>query len=115
MKVHSLKLTIQDVHTKDSFKIAAILGTLTIDTGKKVANKTTLKPEPELEHIQFTTALNNDPAFKSMIQGMIVEALSLRELKIAKESGTLSHLLESVGQSSRPVVKKRVSKTRVKK
>ena len=112
MQIHSLKLTFQDVVTKDGAKIAAVMGTLYIDDGKVVANKETLKPEPEYEKISFTTALGSNQKLKSVIQEMIVEALTLKNLKIAKENGTMTHFLESVGLNSRPVPKKRVSKTR---
>ena len=115
MQVHSLKLTIQDVHTKDNAKIAAVMGTLFIDTGKTVANAETLQPEPELETIHFTTALNTDPELKKVIQALIVEAATLKNLKIAKESGTLNHFLESCGVDTKPKAAKRVSKTRKKK
>jgi len=115
MQVKSLKLTVQDVSTKDAFNIAAVLGTLVIDTGKTVANPATLNPEPELEEINFTTALNNNEALKNCIQSLIIEALTLKKLKISKESGTLAHTLESYGVETKPKKGKRVSKTRNKK
>jgi len=112
MQIHSLKLTFQDVTTKDGAKIAAVMGTLYIDDGKMVANKETLKPEPEYEKISFTTALGSNQKLKSVIQEMIVEALTLKNLKIAKENGTMTHFLESVGVNPRTVPRKRVSKKR---
>jgi hypothetical protein len=115
MQVHSLKLTIQDVTTKDAARIAAVMGTLFIDTGKTVANKETLKTEPEMEVIHFTTALNNNPTLKKVIQDLIMEAATLKNLKIAKESGTINHFLESCGVQSTVGAKKMVSKTRGKK
>lgn len=112
MQVHSLKLTVQDVMTKDGAKIAAVMGTLFIDSGKTIANSETMNPEPELETIQFTTALNSSVELKKVIQKLIMEAVTLKNLKIAKESGTVSHFLESVGVQTKPKPIKRVSKTR---
>jgi hypothetical protein len=115
MQIHSLKLTFQDIVTKDGAKIAAVLGTLYIDDGKMVANKETLKPEPEYEKINFTTALSNNLKLKTVIQEMIVEALTLKNLQLAKENGNLTHFVEAMGVNTRPVPRKRVSKIRRKK
>lgn len=115
MKVHSLKLTLQDIVTKDGAKIAAVMGTLFIDSGKTIANKETMNPEPELEAINFTTSLNSSVELKTVMQKLIIEALTLKNLKIAKESGTITHFLEAVGVPTKPKPIKRVSKTRNKK
>ena len=73
-----------------------------------------LKPEPELETINFTTALGNNQKLKSVIQDLIVEAVTLKNLKIAKENGTLTHYLESCGVQTKPMPIKRKSKIRKK-
>ncbi len=104
MQVHSLKLSFQDIVSKDGAKLAVVLGTLYLD------NK-----EPELEKINFTTAISTNPKLKTVIQEMIVEALTLKNLQIAKENGTLTHFVEAMGVNTRPVPRKRVSKVRNKK
>jgi len=112
MQIHSLKLTIQDITTKDAAKLAVVMGTLFIDDGKMVANSETLQPEPDYEKISFTTALGNNQKLRTCIQELIVEALTLKNLQIAKENGTLTHFVEAMGVNTKPVPKKRVSKTR---
>jgi N-dimethylarginine dimethylaminohydrolase len=107
-KLRSVTLTLQDVTTKDGVTLAAVFGTLAIDTGKVRLNEKTFHQEPVLESINFTTALANHPIFKEQINSLITEALTLKEMKIAQEEGLLSVL-------NKPVVKKRVSKTRIKR
>jgi len=107
-KLRSVTLTLQDVTTKDGVTLAAIFGTLIIDTGKIKLNEKTFHQEPVLDSINFTTALANHPVFKEQIISLITEALTLKEMKVAREEGLLAVL-------DRPVPKKRVSKTRVKK
>lgn len=114
MQIHSLKLNIQDVHTKDAAKVAVVMGTLFIDDGKKVVNSETMKPEPAYETINFTTLLSNNETFKRSIQDLIMEALTLKNLKIAKENGNLTHFLEASGVQTKPKTKKRASKVRHK-
>ena len=114
MQIHSLKLTFQDIITKDAAKLAVMMGTLFIDHGTKVLNEKTGEFEPDLESIQFTTALSNAPKLQEALQPLIIEALTLKNIKIAKENGTLTHFLESVGGTIKPKPVKRVSKTRSK-
>lgn len=115
-QVHSLKLTIQDVYTKDAAKIAAVLGTLFVDHGEKVLNEVSGEFEPKYEQINFRTALFKHLELQQVIRGLIVEALALEDLKIAKESNTLDHYVEAIsGQSTKVKKTKRVSKTRKKK
>jgi hypothetical protein len=106
-KLRSVTLTLQDVVTKDGVSLAAVFGTLSIDTGEIRLNEK-MQQEPVLESINFTTALANHPVFKEQVTSLITEALTLKEMKIARDEGLLSVL-------NRPVPKKRVSKTRVKK
>lgn len=114
MQIHSLKLTFQDIVTKDAAKLAVMMGTLFIDNGGKVLNNKNGEFEPKLESIQFTTALSNAPDLQAALQPLIMEALTLKNIKIAKENGTLTHFLESVGVETKPKPRKRVSKTRSK-
>lgn len=102
-QIHSLKLTIQDVNTKDAAKIAAVMGTLFVDHGEKKLNEATGEFEPVYEQIDFTTALFNHPELQQGVRAMIMEALTLKDLKIAKESNTLSHYVEAItGESTKP-------------
>jgi hypothetical protein len=107
-KLRSVTITLQDVTTKDGVTLAAVFGTLAIDTGKVKLNEKTFHQEPVLESINFTTALANHPVFKEQITSLISEALTLKDMKLAQEEGLLSFL-------NKPTVKKRVSKTRKKK
>lgn len=103
MKIHSLKLTLQDVGTADNKKVAAIFGTVFIDNGqfKEDANGPVLdengEKTPIFETINFTTALDNVEHFKQIAQTMIVEALTLKNMEIAEENGTLSHFVRMMG------------------
>jgi len=114
MQIHSLKLTFQDIVTKDAAKLAVVLGTLFIDNEEKVLNEKTGEFEPALESIQFTTALSTNPELEKVIQGIMMEALTLKNIKIAKENGTLTHFLETCGAEIKSKPLKRVSKTRSK-
>lgn len=101
MQVHSLKLNIQDVETADGHKIAALFGTLFLDKGEYEKNEEgnvllddAGEPIPKYETINFTDALNTNKEFKRCIQTMIIQALTLKNLEIAKEAGTLAHYVE---------------------
>lgn len=106
MKIHSLKLTFQDVETKDKKTVAVVFGTVYLDDGKVKMdingpvldehNETT----PEFETINFTTALANIEGGKKLIQQLVMEALTLKNLKIAERNGELSHFIEAVGGSA---------------
>lgn len=103
MKINSLKLTIQDVETADGKPIAAIMGTVFIEDGtfkKDINDQLVLDQEgmpiPFYETINFTTALSSAPSLKKDIQALIIEALTLKNLEIAKENGTLSHFVQTI-------------------
>lgn len=108
MKINSLKLTIQDAITKDKKPIAAVYGTVFIDNDEfKEADGEFVLDEygekiPVYETINFTTALSYVTGFKAMIQQMIIEALTLKNMEIAKENGELSHFVQSVGADFGP-------------
>lgn len=106
-KLRSITLTVQDVHTKDSVAVAAVFGTLSIDTGEIRLNEK-MQQEPVLESINFTTALHNHPDFQKQMSALVEEALELKTMKVAEESGLMAVL-------NRPTVKKRESKVRKKK
>lgn len=103
MKIHSLKLTLQDVETADKKKVAAIFGTVFIDndTYKMDINGPVLdengEKTPIFETINFTTLLKNVDHFKQVAQQMIIEALTLKNMEIAEKNGDLSHFVRSVG------------------
>lgn len=103
MKIHSLKLTLQDVETSDKKKVAAIFGTVFIDDGKvKMDLNGPVLDEngeetPIYETINFTTALANVEHFKQIAQTMIIEALTLKNMEIAEKNGELSHFVRAIG------------------
>lgn len=115
MKIHSLKLTIQDLPDKNGELFAGVYGTLTIDTGEvkrdengePVADKEGMLI-PILDDINFVQALNKSKELKAVVQAIAVEALTLKDMTIAKKNGQLSHYIKSVKGLS-PVPKKRGS------
>lgn len=103
MQVHSLKLTIQDMPDKNGKLFATVSGTLTIDTGEKKKNDDgTDYVDAEgdnvaiLEDINFMSALNSSKELKACVQGMIVEALTLKNMQVSKKVGQMSHYVESL-------------------
>lgn len=105
MKVHSLKLTIQDVPDADSGELfAACFATVVLNTGEVAKNADgTDKLDEEgqpvymMEDINTVFPLNKDEVFKGNIQAILMEALTLKNWQIAKENGQLSHFVEAVG------------------
>ena len=93
------------------------MGTVFIDKGEKVLNEKSGEFENDLETINFTTTLDNAPELKSSIQSLVVEALTLKNLKIAKENGNLTHFIESVGATtdSKPSKNAKVIHSKAKK
>lgn len=104
MKIHSITLTVQDGETSDNHKIAIVAGTLFVDNDKIHEHEdgtpdTDKKGEEvkDLEKINFVTSLDENPELMKVIQALAIEALTLKNLKIAEKNGTLSHFIESVG------------------
>jgi len=103
MKIHSLRLIVQDMPDKDGKLFAVVSGTLTIDTGevktdekgKPVVDKEKVVV-PILEDINFMIPLNSSKELKAVVQSLAVEALTLKDMEIAKKNGQLSHYVESV-------------------
>lgn len=103
MKIHSLKLTIQDMPGKDGKLFAAVYGTLTLDTEQPALDE---KGEPKvdkegqtismLDDINFVTPLNNSKELKACVQAIAVEALTLKDMEIAKKNGQLSHYIQAI-------------------
>jgi hypothetical protein len=123
MKIHSLKLTIQDVPDKKGKLFAAVFGTVVVDTGEVSKDKDGKdrldedgNPVPVLEDIQTIVPLNANPEFKSHVQAFLIEALTLKNLEIAEENGQISHFLEAVGGGNTGGKKKKGSNfTKAKK
>jgi hypothetical protein len=120
MKVHSLKLTIQDLPDENGDLFAGVFGSLVMDTEEVAKNEdgtdrmqqieetfTNEKGEEEirtvettipiLEDVQFIFPLNKDEIFKGNIQAILIEALTQKNWEIAKENGQLSHFIQAVG------------------
>ncbi len=108
MKIHSLKLTIQDMLLKDNVVNAGVFGSLLIDDGKDeiIDGKKTRV----YERLQFTMSLDAVPEFKAQIKSMITQCLELNKMEVEREEFFMSHVIKQMGER-----KKRVSKTRVKK
>lgn len=103
MKINSLKLTIQDMPDKEGKLFAAVYGTLILDTGEVKQDKDG-KPVvdkegvliPILENINFITPLNSSKELKACVQALAVEALTLKNMEIAKKEGQLSHFVQAI-------------------
>lgn len=109
MKINSLKLTIQDMETSDAKSVAAVMGTLFIDNDEWKKNEEgnlllddAGMPIPIYETINFTTALHVNRQLLSCVQALIIEALTLKNMAIAKKNGTLSHFIKAVGAQTQP-------------
>ena len=107
MKINSLKLTIQDVTTADNHRVAGISATLFIDDGEFKMNELedgTKEPVldedgekiPMYETINATGALGANPEMKKVIQALIIELLTLKNLEVAKENGEIEHFVQAV-------------------
>lgn len=103
MKIHSLKLTIQDVPSKEGRPVATVFGTLTLDTeelAKDEKGETRVDSEgvvvPILDDINFVLPVNSSPELKAVVQSLAVQALTLKDMEIAKKNGQLSHYVETV-------------------
>lgn len=102
MKIHSLKLTIQDTISKDKKPVAVLAGTVFIDEGKykEDTNGPVLDKEgekiPYYETINFVTSLDKNPEMKKHVQALLVEALTLKDMEIEKTNGTLSHFVRNI-------------------
>lgn len=103
MKIHSLKLTIQDMPDKKGNLFATVFGTLIIDTGEVKVDKddVAVKDEagqfiPILDNINFITPINTSKELKMVVQSLAIEALTLKDMKVAKNNGQLSHFVEAI-------------------
>ena len=103
MKIHSLKLTVQDMPGKDGKLFAAVYGTLTLDMEEPALDeKGEAKVDKEgqpismLDDINFVTSLNSSPELKKVVQALSVEALTLKDMEVAKKNGQLSHYIEKI-------------------
>ena len=113
MKIHSLKLTIQDMPDKEGKLFAGVFGTLVLDTeevkrdvdGEPVADKEGVVI-PILDNINFIVPLNKSKELKAVVQSLAVEALTLKDMEIAKKNGQLSHYVEAI-QGIAPKAKKK--------
>ena len=96
MKIHSLKLTLQDAETQDRYKIAVVYGSVTIDNDvyQQDSNGDMLDEEgkkiPLYETVNFTAELDSlvnfkeqgIDSFRSFAQNIITQALSMQDSKI---------------------------------
>ena len=82
---------------------AAVYGTLTLDMEEPALDE---KGEPKvdaegqtismLDDINFVAPLNKSKELKAVVQALSVEALTLKDMEIAKKNGQLSHYIEKI-------------------
>lgn len=106
MKVHSLTLHLQDfIDAKSKKMYAGVYGKLTLNTEEPALDEEgnqKLDEEKQpifmLEDIPFGFNLDKSPLFRSEIQAMVIEALTLKNLEIAKENGQISHFVQAMSK-----------------
>lgn len=89
--------------SKEGRNIATVFGTLTLDTeevAKDSEGNERLDAEgttiPVLDDINFVIPVNSSPELKAVIQSLAVQALTLKDMEIAKKNGQLSHYVQAV-------------------
>lgn len=110
MHIDSLTLKIQDLPDKEGKMFATVSGKLTLNTGefKKNDDGTDYIDEEGdkvavLDDINFMSALDAYPEFKTCIKQLCTEALTLKNLEVNKEAGAglLSHFVSKRGIARR--------------
>ncbi len=103
MHIHSLKLTIQDMPDKKGKPFASVFGTLILNTGEVKVDKDDMPVKdaegdfiPILDNINFILPLNASKELTMVVQSLAVEALTLKDMQIAKKNGQLSHYVEAI-------------------
>ena len=88
---------------KDGKLFAAVYGTLTLDMEEPALDeKGEQKLDAEgqaismLDDINFVTPLNTSKELKMVVQSLAVEALTLKDMQVAKKNGQLSHYIEKI-------------------
>ena len=126
MKIHSFSMTVQDLpdptDKKKKRKFAGIFGSIKINLEEPVLDE---KGKPEVDgdgnplttfdKINFVLPLRRNPEVKKVIQEMVIEALTLRGMKVAEEDGELSHYMEWVTGKKDKKAKKSDAKVRAAK
>ena len=89
--------------SKEGDKIATVFGTLILDTGEKAKTQSgddRLDEEgetiPVLDNIDFITPVNSSKELKAVIQALAIEALTLKDMEVAKKNGQLSHFVQAI-------------------
>lgn len=121
MKVDSIRLHIQDMPDKKGELFAVVSGKITLDTGEIKLDEF-LKPVldsegeeiPILDDINVMFPLNKEPSFKTNIEAIAMEALTLKNLEIAKENGQISHFVQAMG-APKPKRGKNITKPKKRK
>lgn len=88
---------------KEGKLFAAVYGTLTLDMEEPALDeKGEAKVDAEgqavsmLDDINFVTPLNNSKELKACVQSIAVEALTLKDMEVAKKNGQLSHYVQAI-------------------
>lgn len=122
MKVHSIRITIQDVPTAENVPVVAGFTDIFLDHGEFMVDdegNTKLtedgEPQKKFEKITATWLLSQNVVIKREIQKMVITAITQHDIKQREETGESLNIGEDYGLGiSKPKVK-RVSKTRTKK
>lgn len=122
MKVHSIRITIQDVQTKEKIPVVAGFTDIFLDhnevmledDGSVKLDEDNL-PQKKYEKITATWLLSQNVVLKREIQKMVITAITQHDIEQRKKTGESLNMGEDYGLGiSKPKVK-RVSKTRTKK
>lgn len=125
MKINSLKITVQDVTTSDGHTVAGLSTTLFIDDGEfkmqeleDGTKEFVLDKEgekiPMYEIINASGALGVNPDMKRVVQELVITLLTMKNLKIAKKNGELTHFVEAIKTGATDAVKPKVTRKKKK-
>lgn len=122
MKIHSIRITIQDVETTEGIPVVAGFTDIFIDNGEIMLDdegKTKLAddglPHKKFEKISTTWLLNNNVVFKREIQKMAIEAITQFDIEQRKEKGEELNFGDTYGLGMDKKKKKGANVTKAKK
>ena len=96
MKIHSVRITIQDVYTSDDVPVVAGFTDIFIDQGEKMVSEDG-EEQPKYKKLSSTFLLGKNPKFKQEIQKMVIETITLHDLEEKKKNGEELSLPDDLG------------------
>lgn len=121
MKVHSIRITIQDVQTAENVPVVAGFTDIFLDHGEiMLDDEGNVKldednlPQKKYEKITATWLLSQNVVLKREIQKMVIQAITIHDIEQRKASGKPLDIGEDYGLGITKPKVKRVSKTRKK-